>query len=143
MARSFSFKIGKNNTKEVIRIERETLFKVLTAWGILAQGYATEYCPKDTGNLSQSIDYGIIEDAITMQVGTDVKYAPYVELGTGIYATGEGGSGAKKIPWHYKDDEGCWHTTSGMKAQPYLRPAIEKHLEEYEDILKDYLSEQI
>lgn len=140
MARSFSFKIGKNNTKEVIRIERETLFKVLTAWGVLAQGYATEICPKDTGNLANSLDYGVIEDNMEVQMGTNVEYAPYVELGTGIYA--EEGNG-RKTPWVYKDDEGRWHRTRGMKAQPYIRPAVENHVDEYKDILKDYLSEQI
>ena len=136
----FSFKVGDNNTSKVIQIERATLRKVLTAWGIMAQGYATEYCPKDTGNLSQSIDYGLIEDNMEMQVGTNVEYAPYVELGTGIYA--EEGNG-RKTPWVYKDTEGKWHKTSGMKAQPYLRPALEKHLSEYEDILRDFLQEQI
>ncbi len=89
----FSFKVSDNNTSKVLQIERDTLRKVLTAWGIMAQGYATEYCPKDTGNLSQSIDYGLIEDNMEMQVGTNVEYAPYVELGTGIYA--EEGNGRK------------------------------------------------
>lgn len=140
MANGFSFTIGKNNTSKVKQIERDTLFKTLTAWGVLAQGYATEYCPKDTGNLSQSIDYGVIEDNMEVQVGTNVHYAPYVELGTGIYA--EEGNG-RKTPWVYRDDEGRWHKTSGMRAQPYLRPAVEKHIEDYKDILKDYLSEQI
>lgn len=136
----FSFKVSDNNTSKVLQIERATLRKVLTAWGIMAQGYATEYCPKDTGNLSQSIDYGLIEDNMEMQVGTNVEYAPYVELGTGIYA--EEGNG-RKTPWVYKDTEGKWHRTSGMKAQPYLRPALEKHLSEYEDILRDFMKEQI
>ena len=136
----FSFKVSDNNTSKVLQIERDTLRKVLTAWGIMAQGYATEYCPKDTGNLSQSIDYGLIEDNMEMQVGTNVEYAPYVELGTGIYA--EEGNG-RKTPWVYKDTEGKWHRTSGMKAQPYLRPALEKHLSEYEDILRDFMQEQI
>jgi len=136
----FSFKVSDNNTSKVLQIERDTLRKVLTAWGVLAQGYATEYCPKDTGNLSQHIDFGVIEDNMEMQVGTNVEYAPYVELGTGIYA--EEGNG-RKTPWVYKDTEGKWHRTSGMKAQPYLRPALEKHLSEYEDILRDFMKEQI
>ena len=75
-----------------------------------------------------------------MQVGTNVTYAPYVELGTGIYA--EEGNG-RKTPWVYQDDEGRWHRTSGMHAQPYLRPAIEKHIDQYKEILLEYLNEQI
>lgn len=143
MAGGFSFVVKNNNTKKVIQIERDTLRKTLFTWGELALGYTQELCPVDTSNLVNSIKYGVIEDNMEMQIGTNVEYAPYVELGTGIYATGEGGSGAKKIPWHYKDDKGKWHTTSGMKAQPYLRPAIENHIKEYEDILRDYLKEQI
>ena len=137
---NFNFKITDNNISLVKQIEKQTLVKTLTAWGILAQGYATEYCPRDTGNLVGSIDYGIIPDELEMQVGTDVNYAPYVELGTGIYA--EDGDG-RKTPWVYQDDEGHWHRTSGMKAQPYLRPAIEKHIDQYKDILLEYLNEQI
>ncbi len=137
---NFNFKITNNNKQKVLQIEKDTLFKTLTAWGVLAQGYATEYCPKDTGNLANSIDYGIIDSDMQMQVGTNVTYAPYVELGTGIYA--EEGNG-RKTPWVYQDDEGRWHRTNGMRARPYLRPAIEKHIDQYKDILKEYLDEQI
>ena len=137
---NFNFKITDNNISLVKQIEKQTLVKTLTAWGILAQGYATDYCPKDTGNLANSINYGVVESDMQMQVGTNVTYAPYVELGTGIYA--EEGNG-RKTPWVYQDDEGRWHRTSGMHAQPYLRPAIEKHIDQYKEILLEYLNEQI
>ena len=137
------FTISNDNRSKVLAIERETLEDILWVWGALAQGYAQEKCPVDTSNLVNSIDYDVIVKDMEMQVGTNVEYAPYVEFGTGIYATGEGGSAAKKIPWVYKDDEGKWHRTSGMKAQPFLRPAIENHIDEYKDILKEYLSREI
>ena len=53
-------------------------------------------------------------------VGTNLEYAPYVEYGTGKYVP-EG----RKTPWSYQDAKGQWHTTSGMPAQPYLRPAVD------------------
>lgn len=135
-----TFTLQHDNIQKVKTIERDTLKNVLTEWGILAQGYATEICPKDTGNLAQSIDYKRLDENMEVQVGTNVEYAAYVELGTGLYA--EMGDG-RKTPWTYKDDEGKWHRTSGMRAQPYLRPAIEEHVHEYEEILKDNMSEQI
>lgn len=45
---------------------------------------AKQLCPVDTGRLRSSITSGLLdgEDTITGVVGTDVEYAPYVELGT-------------------------------------------------------------
>jgi hypothetical protein len=67
-------------------------------------------------------------------VFTPLEYAPYVEFGTGLFAE-EGGR--KDVPWHYKDDEGNWHSTSGMKPQPYLRPALDENREAIMRILKE------
>lgn len=50
-------------------------------------------------------------DENTAYIGTAVEYAPYVELGT-----------------------------SRTRAQPYLKPAIIDHIQEYEDILKNALN---
>ena len=49
---------------------------------------------------------GLAEEAAEL-VGSNVEYAPYVELGT------------------YK-----------MNAKPYLRPAVEDHQSEYHDIVE-------
>jgi len=48
------------------------------------EGRAKGLCPVDTGRLRSSITSGLIEDGDTIAgvVGTDVEYAPYVELGT-------------------------------------------------------------
>lgn len=58
---------------------------------------AKRLCPVDTGRLRASITHAIDRDSrgLVGVVGTDVDYAPYVELGT------------SKAP-----------------AQPYLRPAL-------------------
>lgn len=37
------------------------------------------------------------------------------------------------MPWNYQDDKGEWHSTSGMKPQPYMRPALNQSRE---DIMK-------
>lgn len=91
-----------------------------------------------TGNLRNSITHDTVADDhnITVIVGSNVEYAPYVELGTGVYA--EDGKG-RKTPWSYQDHEGNWHRTSGMPPRPYLRPAVERHIKEYREVLADEL----
>lgn len=106
-AGNFSVKIKlKSHDAEVMQALHDAESRILEMWGILAQGYATGYAPVDTGNLRASIGYKTDESDNTMYVGTNVEYAPYQEFGT------------------YK-----------MAAHPYLRPALEDHLAEYEDIM--------
>lgn len=97
---------------------------------------AKEKAPKGTGELRRSIT-SKIEDQGGDLVGivyTPLEYAPYVEFGTGLFA--ENG-GRMDVPWNYKDDEGNWHSTSGMKPMPYLRPALNENREEIVRILKE------
>lgn len=92
-----------------------------------------------TGNLRNSITHKVEqeENATTAIVGSAVEYAPYVELGTGIYAD----MGGRQTPWKYQDKNGNWHTTRGMPARPYLRPALENHIKDYQDVLADVLKD--
>lgn len=119
---------------EVIQAKDEAVAKALETIGRVAERYAKEICPTDTSRLKNSISHETDDD--TVYVGTNVEYAPYVEFGTGKFAEGGGG---RPTPWSYQDDKGNWHTTNGMKPQPYLKPAIENHLDEYKQYLKDEL----
>lgn len=47
--------------------------------GALILSHARAYVPVDTGNLRDSLVYGVAGDVLT--VGTAVEYAPFVELG--------------------------------------------------------------
>lgn len=84
---------------------------------------AKKNAPKDTGALRRSITSEIEKDnnSIRGVVFSNLEYAPYIEYGTGLFAS----SGGRKTPWSYEDDEGNWHTTNGMKPHPYLNPAID------------------
>lgn len=117
---------------EVIQAKDEAVEKALNVIGLVAERYAKELCPVDTSRLKNSISHEVDEN--TVYVGTNVEYAPYVEFGTGKFA-----EGGRPTPWSYQDDKGNWHTTNGMKPQPYLKPAIENHLDEYKQYLKDEL----
>ena len=89
---------------------------------------AKQKAPKDTGALRRSITSKVeeIDGTVTGVVYTPLEYAPYVEFGTGLFAEEEG---RKDVPWNYQDDEGNWHSTSGQKPQPYLRPALKENRE--------------
>ena len=79
--------------------------------GLVAEGYAKRLCPVDTGRLRNSITHTTrSEPGPVAYVGTNVEYAPYVELGT-----------------------------KRTKAQPYLKPAIANHVDEYKQIIQDEL----
>ncbi len=127
----------KSHKAEVEKATNLAIAQMLEAWGMTAQGFASANCPVDTGNLSQSIDYSHDDD--TMYVGTNVKYAPYVEFGTGIYAE----KGGRQTPWKYKDSKGQWHTTVGMKPHHFLRDSVATHLDVYREIAQTYLKDNV
>lgn len=116
--------------------------KMKQAMGVacaLVEGEAKKKAPKDTGELRRSITSKVEDNGgdIIGIVYTPLEYAPYIEYGTGLFAE-EGGR--TDVPWHYQDDEGEWHSTSGQKPQPYMRPALNENREQIKRILKGALS---
>ena len=105
----------------------------------LVERTAKEKAPKGTGELKRSITSKVVDDNGEMVglIYTPLEYAPYVEFGTGLFA--ENG-GRKDVPWNYKDDEGNWHSTSGMPPSPYMRPALDENREEIIRLLKEALT---
>lgn len=101
----------------------------------LVERSAKQKAPKDNGELRRSIT-SKVEDH-TGIVFTPLEYAPYVEYGTGLFAE-EGGR--MDVPWHYQDDEGEWHSTSGQKPQPFMRPALEDNRKTIKQILMEELT---
>jgi HK97 gp10 family phage protein len=89
---------------------------------IYVEGPAKEKCPVDEGRLRGSIVTVVENDGV--KTGTNVKYGPYVEFGTGLYA--ESGQG-RKTPWvyYYSGHKGRagFRMTRGQFAHPFLRPA--------------------
>ncbi len=102
----------------------------------LVERSAKQKAPKDNGELIRSIT-SKVEDHVGI-VFTPLEYAPYVEYGTGLFA--EDG-GRTNVPWHYQDEEGEWHSTSGQKPQPFMRPALDENREQILLILKGALTE--
>lgn len=123
-----------DNSKEVSAAIHAALLRGLEKIGLVAEGYAKKLCPVDTGNLRNSITNMIDEQEPAAIIGTNNEYAAYVCLGTGKYA-----DGGRPTPWVYKDAKGQFHWTAGNKAQPFLKPAVSDHAEQYRDILKKEL----
>ena len=101
----------------------------------LVERSAKMKAPKDTGALRRSITSKV--DGLTGIVFTPLEYAPFVELGTGLFA--ENGAGRKDVPWNYQDDKGEWHSTRGQKPQPFMRPALNENRTEIIRIIKEGL----
>lgn len=101
----------------------------------LVEAAAKQKAPKGkTGELRRSITSKV--ENMEGVVYTPLEYAPYVEYGTGLFA--ENG-GRTDVPWSYQDDEGEWHTTSGMPPQPYMRPALNENREQILRLIKEGL----
>ena len=92
----------------------------------------------DTGQLISSIhaETTANEDEIITDIYIDAKsnegtwYAEFLEYGTGIY--NENGNG-RQTPWAWQDRNGDWHTTRGMRADPFIRPSVAEHVGELDE----------
>ena len=100
----------------------------------LVEAAAKQKAPKGNGDLRRSITSKV--NNLEGVVYTPLEYAPYVEYGTGLFA--ENG-GRTDVPWSYQDDEGEWHSTSGMPPSPYMRPALNENREQILRLIKEGL----
>lgn len=134
-----------DNSPQVLEEFEAACIRALERCGMEAEGYAKDLCPVGTpestgipgykgGTLRGSISHKVDPKEPATYVGTDVEYAAYVEVGTGIYKEGGGG---RQDPWVYQDDYGNWHWTRGNPAKPYLKPAVADHAQTYRNIIED------
>lgn len=72
------------NTTELAAYITQEGPKVLTVYALQIVNAAKRMCPVDTGRLRDSITWelGLMMGLPTARIGTNVEYAPYVELGT-------------------------------------------------------------
>lgn len=94
----------QDNSAAFLNAKNQGVAKALEIIGLKAENYAKILCPVDTGRLRNSITHRREGEAEV--IGTNVEYAPYVEMGT-----------------------------QRTKAQPYLWPAAKNHASEYREII--------
>ena len=70
----------KDNSQQVLSALEKGKRNALTAIGSSAETYAKKATPVDTGRLRNSISHTV--DGEAAYIGSNVEYAPYVELGT-------------------------------------------------------------
>ena len=102
--------IREDNAQQIADAIDQALAKALEEVGLVAEGYAKKACPVDTGRLRNSITHQVRPSEKSVYIGTNVEYAPYVELGT-----------------------------SRMKPQPFLHPAAADHEGTYKKIFESEL----
>ena len=127
------------DNSDKIKDALETQLKAaLEACGLQGESYAKENITAagrvDTGALRNSISHSVSED--TVYIGTNVEYAVYHEMGTGIYAEGGGG---RQTPWHYVDRNGEGHFTRGVKPTHFLKDAVADHADVFNSIIEAHL----
>ncbi len=136
--------INQNNVKDVLDALEDKNDKILTMIGIKAEKYAKALCPVGTpestgkrgyrgGTLRNSITFDVNDG--TLSVGTNVEYAPYVELGTGPHFQAP-------PEWEQFDaPHGNGNGHGYVEPRPYLRPAFEDHINEYKKIAETILKQ--
>lgn len=123
-----------DNSGEILKeLEKKTAAS-LEAVGITAEGFTKRSTPVDLGTLRNSMTHAVRGDDV--YIGSNIPYAGFVELGTGIYASDGKG---RKSPWSYQDRNGKWHRTKGMKPHHMLKKAASEHTEEYKRIIESIM----
>lgn len=102
--------VREDNREAIANAIDRALVAALEEIGLVAEGYAKRACPVDTGRLRNSITHIVNEGGKCAIIGTNVEYAPYVEL-----------------------------ETRYQKPQPYLKPAAEDHESTYRSIFRKHL----
>lgn len=131
MAKIVNVKIVSNEDLIRVTLKRATV-RALRTIGMTAERYAKEETPVDLGRLRNSMTHVVQDNSV--YVGSNVEYAPYIELGTGIYASDGNG---RKDPWVYFDEKtGKFRLTRGSKPHHMIRRAVTEHTDEYREIVK-------
>lgn len=132
----------EDNSADVLSELAQAKIRALEIIGAKAEGYAKRRCPVGTaestgkpgyrgGTLRNSITYSTENDSVT--IGSNVEYAPYVELGTGPHFN-------QPPEWeNFTSKKGSGKSRGYVKPRPFLRPAIEDHRSEYKEIWENEL----
>lgn len=117
-------KYAREYRKKIVRKVR----RIVLSTAHLIEDTAKSLASVDEGQLRDSIETIILSgDGLNAKVLVSAEHGIWVEFGTGIYATGPGGSQAKSIPWRFFSTKlNRWVTMSGIKPQPFWYPAVEE-----------------
>ena len=136
--------ITEDNTEEILSELEEKTDIALTMVGIKVEKFAKALCPVGTpestgkkgyrgGTLRNSITFEVSDSVL--EVGSNVEYAPYVELGTGPHFEAP-------PEWEqFESSKGSGVGGGYVKPRPFLRPAVLDHINEYEALIEKVLKQ--
>jgi phage gpG-like protein len=123
-----SFEIKVDNTADILKATDEAIYNALDTIGNKAADYAAGLAPVKSGNLKGSMTSEVHMEEKAVYVGTDVDYASSIEFGhhqkVGRYVPAIG----KRLVREF------------IPGKPFLKPAMERHLDEYKHILEEELN---
>jgi phage gpG-like protein len=120
-----------DNSAEVRAALEQAKARALEIIGGKIESYAKGLVPVDTGALRNSLTHAV--DGDTVIAGSAILYAPYVELGTGK-------DYSPPPEWMENNaPRGAGIISRSVKPRPYLRPAVENHLDEYKNVIETEL----
>ena len=118
-----SIEIRVDNVDKILKLTDEAICNALEIIGNKGADNAAALAPVDTGRLKNSITSEVSKDEKAVYIGTNVEYAASVEFGhhqeVGRYVPALG----KRLVNEF------------VPAQPYIKPAMVNHINEYKDIL--------
>ena len=120
---TFTVTWNKGFDKRIVGIANPVLNRMAEE----AVAEAKRRSPYKTGNNKRHIDWDTPERRVR-RIFTTSGYGGLLEVGTGIH-------GPKKRPITLKSRSGKTFTSQGMRARPYIRPAIEDVRRRAEEIL--------
>lgn len=115
----------EDHSEEVREALTQAKERALEAIGLAAEGYAKGKAPKDTGRLQNSISHAVSGDSA--YIGTNVEYAPYVEMGH------------TQEPGRYVPAIGKRLVASYVPPRPFIKPAVIEHVNEYKALAEQYM----
>lgn len=99
-----------SHADEVLKELSSGIELALEAIGMTAETYAKQETPVDTGRLRNSMSHTVQPSENSVYIGSNVEYAPYIELGT-----------------------------RNIRAHNMLRNAATQHSDEYKQLTKQAL----
>ncbi len=121
------FEIKVDNTDAIIKATDKAIYDALDIIGNKAADYAAALAPVQTGNLKNSMTSEVSQQEKAVYIGTAVEYAPFVEFGH------------HQQVGRYVPEIGKRLVRDFVPAKPFLKPAIQNHLDEYKNILETEL----
>jgi phage gpG-like protein len=106
--------VRENNSEQIANAIHQAVAAALEEIGLAAERFAKRACPVDTGRLRNSVTHALNMDEEAVYIGSNVSYAPFVELD--VVVNGKQRDGA-----HFLRDAAQNHGS-------YYRKIMEQHL---------------